>query len=59
MVNYTTYPGTMPVAFARKARLLANRSFFKYNWNSGMPPGPRDRLSFQNFDGGSGMGEWL
>ena len=28
------------VAFARKARLLANRSFFKYKWNSGMPPGP-------------------
>ena len=52
-------PGPMLVAFARKARLLANRSSFKYKWNSGMPPGPRDRLNFQKLDGGSGLGEWL
>ena len=36
----TTSPRTMLVALARKARLLANRSSFKYKWNSGMPPGP-------------------
>ena len=33
----TTYPGTMPVAFARMT--VRNRFYLKYSWNCGMPPG--------------------
>ena len=39
MVKTTTYPGTMPVAFARKGETARKSLFLRCSWTSGMPPG--------------------
>ena len=39
MVQTTTYPGTMPVAFAREGEAARNSRFLRCSWTSGMPPG--------------------
>ena len=47
MVKTTTYPGTMPVAFARKASLLAI-AFLQVHLEFWDAAGPDDTLSFKN-----------
>ena len=39
MVQITTYPGTMPVAFAREGETARKSLFLRCSRTSGMPPG--------------------
>ena len=50
MVQITTYPGTMPVAFAREGETARKSLFLRCSRTSGMPPG----LTTLNF-----KSEWI